>query len=56
MVAGRKKAPEVRRFLAPARESDRKPQESENYWLQREKAMDTLLARWHGRWATKPCS
>ncbi|MCI70536.1 hypothetical protein A2U01_0091799 [Trifolium medium] len=50
----RQKATENRSFLAPARESERKLQETENSWLEREKATSGMLARWHGRWASKP--
>ncbi|MCI84857.1 hypothetical protein A2U01_0106135, partial [Trifolium medium] len=32
----------------------RKLQETENSLLEREKGTDTLLARWKGRWASKP--
>ncbi|MCI86514.1 hypothetical protein A2U01_0107795, partial [Trifolium medium] len=50
----RQKATGNRSFLAPARESHRKLQETENSWLERKKATSSMLARWHGRWASKP--
>ncbi|MCI89375.1 hypothetical protein A2U01_0110663, partial [Trifolium medium] len=31
-----------------------KLQETENSWLDREKATRALLARWKARWASKP--
>ncbi|MCI60788.1 hypothetical protein A2U01_0082044, partial [Trifolium medium] len=50
----RQKATGNRSFLAPARESDRKLQETENSWLERKKTTSAMLARWHGRWASNP--
>ncbi|MCI59877.1 hypothetical protein A2U01_0081132, partial [Trifolium medium] len=43
-----------RNFIASATESDRKLQETGNSWLERKKATSAMLARWHGRWASKP--
>ncbi|MCI78990.1 hypothetical protein A2U01_0100261, partial [Trifolium medium] len=47
----RKKATE---HLKVPRCSDRKRRETEVSSLEREKATDTLPARWKGRWASKP--
>ncbi|MCI52197.1 hypothetical protein A2U01_0073441 [Trifolium medium] len=50
----RQKATGNQSFLAPARESDMKLQETENFWLERKKATSAMLAHWHGRWVSKP--